>query len=208
MWTIIGKFLLKILGIKMEGSFPTDLKKYVVIAGPHTSNLDFPYGMIGQAAYGLNFKANFLGKHTLFKPPFGFIFRALGGIPVDRSKSNNLVEQVVSEAAKHEKFILVLAPEGTRSKVDKLKSGFYHIAKGLNVPIVIAGFDIGNKRFIIEKPYYVTDYMTDMNYFHSYFAKLQGVNPELGLPPSYDYGQSNTDLGKKTETPTPTPNFH
>jgi len=190
MWKRIGLIILKMLGIKIEGKIP-DHKKYVVIAGPHTSNWDFLYGMIGQAAYGMNFQANFLAKNSLFKPLSGWIFRGLGGIPVDRTKPNNLVDQVIEAANNREKFILVIAPEGTRSKVKKLKSGFYHIAKGLHIPVVIAGFDLGNRRFIVEKPYYLTDYAKDMSYFHEYFASLKGVNPELGLDHGYNYEQTN-----------------
>ena len=125
---------------------PTDVKKYIIAVAPHTSNWDFPVGLAARSVLRIQ-SAQFLGKSQLFVPPFGWIFRMLGGHPVDRSSSHDMVEQVVKIFAKHENFILAMAPEGTRKKVTKLRTGFYFIAKGAQVPIVPVGF----ARFIIPK---------------------------------------------------------
>jgi 1-acyl-sn-glycerol-3-phosphate acyltransferase len=170
--------LFKILGWKMVNDFPQDIKKYVVIAAPHTSWIDFPIAILARMASGT--MINFIGKGSLFKGPFGFFFRALGGTPVDRSKNNNLVEAIVDIFNSKEEFRLGLSPEGTRKKVAKWKSGFYYIAKGANVPIVMATLDFGNKQIKISKAYKTTDNKEiDFSYFHNFFKDVQGRNPEL-----------------------------
>jgi 1-acyl-sn-glycerol-3-phosphate acyltransferase len=162
----------------MPNNFPRELKKYVAIAAPHTSWQDFPIGILARNTAGE--KINFIGKNSLFKPPFGFIFRKLGGTPVDRSKSNNLVDAIVDIFNSKEKFRLALSPEGTRKKTDKWKTGFYYIAKGANVPIVLVTLDFGNKQVVISEPYYTTDDMEkDFEYFHSFYKGVQGKNPAL-----------------------------
>jgi 1-acyl-sn-glycerol-3-phosphate acyltransferase len=115
-------------------------KKYVIAVAPHTSWWDFPVGVLARSALHIE-HARYLGKSQLFKPPFGWIFRKLGGTPVDRSSSHDMVEQVVKIFNAHDEFVLALAPEGTRQKVQKLRTGFYYIAKGAGVPIVPVGFD-------------------------------------------------------------------
>ena len=175
----LSKFIFKnILGWKFVNDFPKDIKKYVVIAAPHTSWQDFPIGILGRNTSGI--KINFIGKASLFKPPFGFIFRSLGGTPVDRSTSNNLVDAIVDIFNNKEEFRLALSPEGTRKKVEKWKTGFYYIAKGANVPIVMATLDFGNKQMKISEPYYTTDDKEkDFEYFASFFKGVKGKNPEL-----------------------------
>jgi len=176
---MISKFIFKsLLGWKIPNNFPRELKKYVLIAAPHTSWQDFPIAILARNTSGE--KINFIGKSSLFKPPFGFIFRKLGGTPVDRSKSNNLVDAIVDIFNSKEKFRLALSPEGTRKKTDKWKTGFYYIAKGANVPIVLVTLDFGNKQVIVSEPYYTTDDMEkDFEYFHSFYEGVQGKNPEL-----------------------------
>ena len=139
----ISKWILRLAGWKIEGKAPVDLKKYVLIAAPHTSWWDFPLGLLIRSASKLNI--NYLGKHTLFKPPFGFIFKWTGGFPINRSASHNMVKQIVRYYQEEESFAIVIAPEGTRKKVKKLKSGFYYIAKLAKVPIVMIIFDWENK---------------------------------------------------------------
>ncbi len=111
--------------------FP-DLPKYVLIAAPHTSWVDFPVAILAKFATGI--KANYIGKASLFNGPFGFFFRWLGGAPVDRSSNNNAVDAIVAIFNSRERFILGLSPEGTRKKVTSFKTGFYYIAKGAKVP--------------------------------------------------------------------------
>ena len=175
---MISKFIFKtILGWKLVGDFPKDIKKYVVIAAPHTSWQDFPIGILARNTSGI--KINFIGKDSLFKGPFGFIFRSLGGTPVDRSKSNNLVDAIVDVFNSKEEFRLALSPEGTRKKVDKWKTGFYYIAKGANVPIVMATLDFENKQVKFSEPYYTTENKEkDFEYFKSFYKGVQGKKPD------------------------------
>lgn len=174
----ICKFILfNILGWKVPHDFPSHIDKYIIIAAPHTSNWDFPIAVLSKFAKGKDI--NFIGKHTLFKPPFGFIFRALGGTPVNRSKSKNMVQSIIDIFNEKDKFIFAISPEGTRKKVSKWKTGFYHVAKGANVPIVMATLDFENKEILIKDPYYVTgNQKVDFEYFHNYFKDVKGKNPE------------------------------
>jgi len=175
---MISKFIFKIiLGWKLVGNFPKNLKKYVIIAAPHTSWQDFPIGILARNTSGI--KINFIGKDSLFKGPFGFIFRSLGGTPVDRSQSNNLVGAIVDVFNSKEEFRLALLPEGTRKKVERWKTGFYYIAKGAKVPIVMATLDFGKKQVKISEPYYPTDdIQKDFEYFKSFYIGVLGKKPE------------------------------
>ena len=174
-----SKFIFtRILGWKLVGNFPSQLKKYVVIAAPHTSWRDFPIAILARNTSGE--KINFIGKNSLFKGPFGFIFRSLGGTPVDRTTSNNLVDAIVQIFNTKEQFRLGISPEGTRKKVDKWKTGFYYIAKGAKVPIVMATLDFENKQIKISETYDTTDNKEkDFEYFHSFFKGVKGKKPEL-----------------------------
>ena len=162
----------------MENDFPKELKKYVVIAAPHTSWQDFPIAILARMSSGT--MVNFIGKNSLFKGPFGFFFRGLGGTPVDRTKNNNLVDAIVDIFNSKEEFKLGLSPEGTRKKVEKWKTGFYYIAKGANVPIVMATLDFENKIIKISKPYFTTDDKEkDFKFFYAYYENIKGKNPHL-----------------------------
>jgi 1-acyl-sn-glycerol-3-phosphate acyltransferase len=119
----------------------------VIIVGPHTSNWDFVIGILARGA--LNTPIHFLGKHQLFLPPWGWIFKAMGGSPVDRRKHNNLVDSAVQLFNQNPNYKLALAPEGTRSPVKRWKSGFYHIALQAGVDIVPVGLDFNSKKIII-----------------------------------------------------------
>lgn len=169
--------LTKLMGWKIEGSFPSHLKKYVIIVAPHTHWMDFSMGILIKYATGL--PANYIGKKALFKPPFGFIFKALGGTPVDRSKSQNMVDAVIEIFNSKEQFVFALSPEGTRKKVMEWKTGFYHIAEGAKVPIVRGIFDFGHKVFTIEKPFYPTgDKTADIKELRSIYKGIKGKVPE------------------------------
>ena len=165
------------MGWKIVYDFPK-LKKYVVVAAPHTSWQDFPIAIMAKFIKGI--KVNYIGKASLFKPPFGFIFRWLGGAPVDRTKNTKLVDQIVEIFNSREQFILGMSPEGTRKKVAAWKTGFYYIAKGANVPVVMATLDFVNKEIKISEPYHLTnDMAADMNHFHNYFDGVVGKHPTL-----------------------------
>lgn len=177
--SMISKFIFtKILGWKLVGNFSSEVKKYIVIGAPHTSWKDFHMAILARNISGV--KVNFVGKKSLFNPPFGFIFRSLGGVPIDRSTSENKVEGIVNIFNKYDEFRLALSPEGTRKKVDKWKTGFYYIAQGANIPVVMFGFDFGNKEIKLSTPYYLTNDMEkDFNVFHEFYKDIKGANPLL-----------------------------
>ncbi|MCU0368050.1 MAG: lysophospholipid acyltransferase family protein [Cyclobacteriaceae bacterium] len=178
---IIFGWIFRLMGWKIVGDFPRHLKKYIVAVAPHTSNWDFPIGVMARSILKME-QAKFLGKDSLFKSPFGWFFRWLGGYPVDRSSHNDVVQQVVDIFNAHENFILALAPEGTRKKVDKMRTGFYYIAKGAGVPIVPVGFDFAQKRIVLADPMMPTDnFDKDMDTLLSFYRQMKGKNPELGL---------------------------
>ena len=129
---------LKIIGWRREGRLP-NLPQYVVIAAPHTSNWDFPITMALAFAYRM--KMYWMGKNTLFRWPFGGLMKWLGGIPIDRSKSQDVVAQCVKIFRERARMVMVIPPEGTRKKVRYWKTGFYYIAKGANLPIVLGFLD-------------------------------------------------------------------
>ena len=137
----LAKFIyFKILGWKLVGSFP-QLDKCVVIVVPHTSWVDFFLGLLIRRV--LNEDIHFIGKKALFKPPFGWYFRWMGGAPIDRSKNMDTVSATAKIFNQNKKFRLALSPEGTRKKVSEWKTGFYYIAKAAKVPIVMVAFDFG-----------------------------------------------------------------
>ncbi len=178
----IAKFIFyNIMGWKIEGSYPKDIKKFIIIGAPHTSNCDFIIALLMKIITGV--KANYIAKHTLFKPPFGFIFKALGGIPLDRTKSSNTVEGIINLFSENDELILALSPEGSRKKTDKWKTGFYHIAQGANVPVIFNTFDFGKKIYRISEPYYLTgDMKKDFLFFHNYYKDAKGKHPEQFTP--------------------------
>ena len=139
---VISLFFLKILGWEKVGPLPTQTK-YVIIVAPHTSSWDVFYGVI--LAFSLNLDARFIAKKELFRWPFGPIMEWLGGVPIDRSLSNNAVNRMINEFNEKQNFVLAIAPEGTRHKVSYWKSGFYHIATGAHVPIQLAFIDYASK---------------------------------------------------------------
>ncbi len=138
----LGRTALKLAGWRLVGEIP-NIPRFVIIVAPHTSNWDFPVGLAVKWALGLNVK--WFGKDTLFRPPLGWFMRAVGGLPVDRQTANALVERSAREFAERAQLIVVLAPEGTRQKTDRWRSGFYHIARTANVPILCAAMDWGRR---------------------------------------------------------------
>jgi 1-acyl-sn-glycerol-3-phosphate acyltransferase len=178
----IYRFLFRLSGWKTNGAFPSGLKKYIVAVGPHTSNWDFVVGIAARSVLRMK-KTKFLGKSQLFRPPYGWLFRALGGYPVERSSQHDMVKQVVEIFNAHDHFILAIAPEGTRRKVEKLRTGFYYIAKAARVPIIPVGFDYKKKEVIIGRPLYPGENMKeDFGELYGFYSSITGRNPELGLP--------------------------
>lgn len=181
MWAAISSFIyFKLWGWKVIGDFPKQLRKYILVVAPHTSNWDFPLGLLLRNIRGVD--AKFIGKSSLFKAPFGWIFRALGGYPVDRSKSNNYVDAVVDIFNSKEDFILTITPEGTRKRVDEFKTGFYYIALGAKVPLVMVIIDFANKTVSFTEPFYPTgNKEADFEVILNHFRGVKGKNPEDGI---------------------------
>jgi 1-acyl-sn-glycerol-3-phosphate acyltransferase len=138
----LGQAALRAMGWTVEGEIP-NLPKFVVAVAPHTSNWDFVVGIA--AMFALDLKIGYLGKHTLFRWPFGALMRWTGGIPVDRSSPHGVVGDSVAAFSSMERRILAIAPEGTRRRVGQFKSGFLLIARGAGVPVVLATLDWGAK---------------------------------------------------------------
>jgi 1-acyl-sn-glycerol-3-phosphate acyltransferase len=183
MMQAISKFILKTIGWRLEVPPKPWPDKYVMIVIPHTSNWDFPLGLLVRSAIGEDVR--YVGKDSLFKPPFGTIFRWLGGIPVDRSKRNNFVDAVVYTIRTNESMKICIAPEGTRKRVDKLKTGFYYIARGAEVPIILCKFDYGHNLVGFSPPFYPTgDMEADFAHIYAYFDGVKGKNAEFGFQPT------------------------
>jgi 1-acyl-sn-glycerol-3-phosphate acyltransferase len=167
--------LLRLSGWKVEATLP-DLPKYIIIGAPHTSNWDFLL-FLG-IVFRLKINVSYMGKAELFRNPFGWFFYYCGGIPVDRSKSTGLVEQTVEACEKAEHFILVITPEGTRHGVKEWKRGFYHIAKGAGIPIVLGKVDSRHKIVRIGEVFHPTEDMeADMKAIRGAFKGFVGIRP-------------------------------
>ncbi|WP_246865744.1 1-acyl-sn-glycerol-3-phosphate acyltransferase [Croceivirga thetidis] len=164
---------------KMVGQFP-DVDKCVVIVIPHTHWYDFNMGILVRELIGK--EINYIGKKSLFKWPYGWFFRMTGGTPVDRSKNQNMVDAVVDIFNSRKIFRFALAPEGTRKKVESLRTGFYYIAKKAQVPIVKVAFDFGNKQVKISEPFYTTDdFEADMAKIKEFYKGVKGKIPEYSF---------------------------
>jgi len=169
------RFAFWLIGWRVEGSLP-DLPKFVLLGAPHTSNWDF---MIFLAlAFHLRADVRYMGKAELFRWPFGGFFRYCGGYPVERNKSQGLVEQMARVIQDAERCILVIAPEGTRHKVREWKTGFYHIARKANVPVVAAFIDSPIKACGIGPTFELTDNLeSDIKSIQSFYAGKVGIHP-------------------------------
>ncbi len=166
----------RLLRWKIEGEFPK-LNKCIVAVVPHTSWIDFFLGLLIRRV--INQDINYIAKKSLFKPPFGWYFKWMGGAPIDRSKSSDTVTAIAAIFDEKEIFRLALSPEGTRKKVDKWKTGFYYIAKAANVPIVLVAFDYGHQKIKFSKPYVPTEDMEgDFKTYKAFFKGVVGKIPE------------------------------
>jgi 1-acyl-sn-glycerol-3-phosphate acyltransferase len=164
-------------GWTVEGTAPFP-RKFIVIAAPHTSNWDFLH-FLG-AADGLNLELSFMGKKSLFRWPFARAMIDMGGVPVDRSSSQNYVQQMIEEFGKRAEFMLTIAPEGTRNKVEKWKTGFYHIAVGAKVPLVCGMMDYKRKVVGLGPTIWPTgDYDQDMVEVFRYYSAVTPKHPHL-----------------------------
>jgi 1-acyl-sn-glycerol-3-phosphate acyltransferase len=168
---------LKLAGWKIEGGLPSGGGKSVLIAAPHTSNWDLPYTLM--VAFSLRLNIRWMGKRQLFAPPFRGLMLWLGGIPVSRESANNLVEASVTALQVAEGPLqLVVPPEGTRSKARYWKTGFYYIAVGAKVPIVMAYMDYARKLSGLGPVFEPTGNIeADMAAIRAFYAPFKGKNP-------------------------------
>jgi 1-acyl-sn-glycerol-3-phosphate acyltransferase len=169
---------LKISGWKINGELPANGRTCVMIAAPHTSNWDLPYMLM--VAFTLRLNVYWMGKEQIFKPPFRGVMMWLGGIPVRRESANNLVAASVTALQEADGPLqLVVTPEGTRSKARYWKTGFYYIAVGAKVPIVMAYMDYTRKESGLGPVFEPTgDIEADMVAIKAFYAPFKGKNPD------------------------------
>ena len=173
----IGKLGLRLGGWTTVNEAPSDLGNAVCIVAPHTAIEDFFVGLGFYWSYGIKFKV--MMKQEFFKPVLGWILKKMGGIPVNRGHQNHLVEQMIEMFSQNEDTHLVICPEGTRKAVKHWKKGFYVIAEGAKLPIVLGFIDYKKKRCGIEKYFYPTgDYEKDMAMIWDYYKDIKAKHPE------------------------------
>jgi len=172
---IFGRAILASLGWHFEGEVP-NVPRCVVILAPHTSNWDFVLGLA--ALLALDLRITWLGKHQIFRPPFGRFLRRLGGVPVNRSAPEGVIEQAAAVLIPPRSAFVGIAPEGTRRKVERWKSGFWRIARAAGVPILPVAFDFRTKAIVFGELYMPTaDYAADLAELQSRFTADMGRNP-------------------------------
>ena len=173
-------FILKLLGWKIDPHTPHGVKKAVIVMGPHTSNWDFVYGKIAFMKY--NIQGKFLIKKELFFPPFGWLLKWMGGIPVNRKANNNFTDQAVSYFENNETMFMVFTPEGTRKYNANWKKGFYYIALKAKVPLYIGYLDykkkIGGFHSLFEPTGNADE---DIMKIKEILSKYEGRFPENGI---------------------------
>ena len=174
------RFLLKLFGWKIDQHSPEGIDKCVIVVGPHTSNWDFIIGRMAFVMYGL--RPKILIKKELFFPPLGWLMRAIGGIPVDRKKNNNITDLAVRLFNENKKLYMVFTPEGTRSYNPNWKKGFYYIAIKAKVPIYICYMDYEKKTGGFHSIFHPTGNVdADIAYIKSVMGQFKGRFPENGV---------------------------
>ena len=173
---LLSMGVLKLSGWKAVGK-EIDHQRFVLITAPHTSNWDFP--LMLAVVLKLKLRVYWMGKHTLFPFPIGWLVKWLGGIPIDRSKSHKVVNETIRQYAEHEELVVLIPPEGTRSKVDRWKTGFYHIASKAKVPILLGYVDTASKEAGIADFFHATGNLEDdMREIRAFYAAKKGINAE------------------------------
>jgi len=176
----ISRWILQLFGWRIINDMPFGLTKYIVAVAPHTSWKDFFLGLLVRSA--IHRKIYYLGKQELFDSPVGFFFRWTGGKPVDRKQNTGLVDQVASLFNQHDEFAIALAPEGTRRKVNDLKTGFYYMARKANVPVVPCILDYEHKTVHFRAPFYTTDDAEkDLDTLWNFYRGVKGAKGELSI---------------------------
>ncbi len=174
----LARLFLKITRFEAVGEQPAE-RRYVLIGAPHTSNWDLAYFLAVVTVLGL--EVSWMGKHTLFRPPMGWLMRRLGGIEVDRRQKGDVVARMAALFEGSEPFVLLLAAEGTRKHVTHWKSGFYHIARAAEVPIVLGFMDFSRRCGGLGPALRPTgDIGRDMDRIRAFYAGMTGRNPKQG----------------------------
>ena len=178
---LLGRYFLKAFNWRVEGSIPatSDNQNIIIIIGPHTSNWDGVFGFA--AILGLDIKITFFGKHSLFKQPIlGKFLNYMGGIPVDKTKPGiGLTDIAIQNMSKLNGSLLAMAPEGTRAKTEKLKSGFLRIAHATEGKVFLAAIDFGSKKILLDSFFeFSGNYEQDITYVREYYKNFQGKYPE------------------------------
>lgn len=169
----LASLSLRLTGWKYEGPVPTE-KKCVCLAVPHTSNWDGLLLVTLLRSIGLPME--WMIKDSWVKGPFGPVVRSFGAVPINRSHASNVVDQMIEKFRERDEFILGIPPEGTRSRVEYWKSGFYHIAVGANVPVVPGVLDYARKRASLGKGIMMTgNVREDMDRIRAYYAEKHPV---------------------------------
>lgn len=170
-------WIFKQKGWRLGPNIPADIKKCVIIAAPHTSNWDFVYALGALHLFGV--KVKYLAKKELFTFPLKFILTSTGGIPIDRSKNSGMVEAAIQQFQVSDELALMIAGEGTRGKVQKWKSGFYHVALGAGVPLMLAYLDYAKKEAGFAPPIYLSgDKEKDIALIKAFYADKTAKYPE------------------------------
>lgn len=167
-----ARAVMRAAGWQILGEVP-DVPKMLLVGAPHTSNWDYIFTVL--TMYSLGIDLHYVGKSSLFDNPLGGVMRYLGGVSLDRATSQGFVDQMVEEFNHRDTFILAIMPEGTRRKVEKWRSGFYYIALGAGVPIVLVIFDYGRKIMHLGPAIWPSgDYEADLAEIQSHFAGIRG----------------------------------
>lgn len=173
----LSQAILKMSGWKLGPVEGAELPKCVICVAPHTSNWDFPIGKLFYTSIGCT--ASFLIKKEWFFFPFNLLFKALGGVPIDRDKRTSITEQMVEEFNRRPVFQLAITPEGTRKRAVEWKKGFYYIALAAKVPILVAYIDYGKKEVGIKTVFHPTgDAEKDIREIRSCYKGIRARNPE------------------------------
>ncbi len=183
-----SRIILVLTGWRAEGRLPP-IPKFVLVGAPHTSNWDLPYTLL--IAFALRAHIHWMGKEAIFRRPFKGFFKWLGGIPVRRSQSHNLVAQSIQQFKRNENLILTIAPAGTRKRVIRWKTGFYHIATGAGVPIVLGFLDYRRRAGGIGPVVYPSgDMAADMETIQAFYDGVTGKHPARSMRVE-DFNRSN-----------------
>lgn len=171
-----ARFFLKLKGWEMEGEVPT-ARNYVLIAALHTSNWDLVYMLAFSRLVSVN--VHWMGKHTIFSPPFGWVMKRLGGIPIYRHMRNDVVQHMVERLTSGGSLVLAVPPKGTRVSTEYWKSGFYHIANIAQVPIVMGYLDYAKRRGGFGPALMPSgDVKVDMDVIRAFYRDKVGKHPE------------------------------